>query len=52
MDGSHEVSPTAEKIVDRTMRGEKSLGLSRRLKASPLALSLASRLMGDLSPII
>ncbi len=52
MNGSHQVSATVEKIVDRTMSGKKPLGLPRRLEASHLALALASRLVGSLSLII
>ena len=52
MGGPHQVSTTTEKIVDRPMSRKKPLGLSSRLEASHLALALASRVMGNLSPII
>jgi hypothetical protein len=52
MGGSHQVSTTAKQIVDRTMGGEKPLGLSWRFEASHLALSLLRELMGDLGSII
>ena len=52
MGGSHQVSATAKQVVDGTMNGEKTLSMSWRLEASHLALSLPSRLMRNLSPII
>jgi hypothetical protein len=52
MGSSHQVSTTAKKIVDRTMSRKEPLGLPRRLETSHLALSLASGLMRDLSPVI
>ena len=52
MSGSHQVTATAKKIVDRTMSRKKSLSLPSRLEAFHLALSLSSGLMRDLSPII
>jgi hypothetical protein len=52
MGSPHQVSPTAEKIVDRSMDRKKPLGLPSGLEASHLALALASGLMGDLGPIM
>jgi hypothetical protein len=38
MGRSHQVSTTAKQIVAGTMNGTKTLGMSRRLEASHLAL--------------
>jgi hypothetical protein len=45
MGGPHQVSTTAEEIVDRAMSRKKSLGLPRRFEPPHLAPLLARRLM-------
>lgn len=44
--------PSRKSIVDRPVDGEKSLGVSWRLKAAHLTFALSSRLVRDFSAVV
>ena len=52
MGGPHQMTPTTEKSVYLTMGRTQSLGLPRRCATTHQALSLAWRLLRDLSAVV
>ncbi len=52
MASSQQVTPDAEEVLDESVHGQESLGLTRRFEPSHLSLSLPCRLVGDLGSVV
>ena len=52
MDRLHQVASNLKEIIDRSVDGEKTLGVAGRFEAPHLAFALAGRLVGDFGAIV